>query len=58
MISSQAAAAIWGRVRVLPGALDPVTFLDLTEEQLRGAGVSRPKVVHARALATALSTAH
>ncbi len=53
MISNQAAAAIWGRVRVLPGALDPVTFLDLSEEQLRGAGFSRPKVVHARALATA-----
>src|ERR1700761_3970595 len=53
MISNQAAAAIWGRTRVLPGALDPLSFLDLTEEQLRGAGFSRPKVGHARALAEA-----
>jgi DNA-3-methyladenine glycosylase II len=53
MISNQAAAAIWGRLRAIPGALDPATMILLPEDLLRGAGLSRPKVVHARALATA-----
>jgi DNA-3-methyladenine glycosylase II len=53
MISNAAAAAIWGRVRALPGALTPATFLHLHEDALRGAGFSRPKVTHARALAQA-----
>jgi DNA-3-methyladenine glycosylase II len=53
MISNQAAAAIWGRLRVIPGALDPATMIALPDEVLRGAGLSRPKVVHARALAAA-----
>jgi DNA-3-methyladenine glycosylase II len=53
MISNQAAAAIWGRLRAIPGALDPVTMMDLPDELLRGAGLSRPKVLHARALALA-----
>jgi DNA-3-methyladenine glycosylase II len=53
MISNQAAAAIWGRLRVIPGALDPAVLIGLPDEVLRGAGLSRPKVVHARALAAA-----
>jgi DNA-3-methyladenine glycosylase II len=53
MISNQAAAAIWGRLRALPGALLPEGLLDLSDESLRGAGLSRPKVAHARVLATA-----
>ena len=53
MISNQAAAAIWGRLVAVPGALDPATMIALPDEVLRGAGLSRPKVVHARALATA-----
>jgi DNA-3-methyladenine glycosylase II len=53
MISNQAAAAIWGRLRAVEGALDPDGLLALSDEALRGAGLSRPKVVHARALATA-----
>ncbi|MDR3531312.1 MAG: DNA-3-methyladenine glycosylase 2 family protein [Rhodopila sp.] len=53
MISNQAAAAIWGRLRAIPGALDPASLLLLPDDVLRGAGLSRPKVVHARALATA-----
>lgn len=53
MISNQAAAAIWGRLSALPGALMPETFLLLPEEALRDAGLSRPKVLHARALAQA-----
>ena len=52
-ISSAAAAAIWGRLRALPGALTPAGLLLLSDEALRGAGLSRPKVAHARALATA-----
>lgn len=53
MISNQAAAAIWGRLRAIPGALDPAGLLDLPDEVLRAAGLSRPKVAHARALAQA-----
>ena len=53
MISNQAAAAIWGRLRAIPGALEPVGLLTLPDEMLRGAGLSRPKVAHARALAAA-----
>ena len=53
MISNQAAAAIWGRVRSLPGALDPAGLLLLDEADLRAAGLSRPKVAHARDLAGA-----
>ncbi len=51
MISNQAAAAIWGRLSALPGALEPEGLLGLSEEALRGAGLSRPKVAHVRALA-------
>jgi len=54
-ISNQAAAAIWGRLRVVPGALAPAGLLALGEEALRGAGLSRPKVAHARALAEAFA---
>ncbi len=53
MISNQAAHAIWNRLRVLPGALDPAGLMLLSEDDLRAAGLSRPKVAHARALATA-----
>ena len=52
-ISNQAAAAIWGRLRAIPGALDPAGFPGLPDDALRAAGLSRPKVVHARALAQA-----
>lgn len=53
LISNQAAAAIWGRVRALPGASEPRGLLALSDEDLRGAGLSRPKVAHARILAHA-----
>jgi DNA-3-methyladenine glycosylase II len=53
MISNQAAAAIWGRLRVVPGALDPATLIDLPDDVLRAPGLSRPKVAHAKALAAA-----
>ncbi len=52
-ISNQAAAAIWRRVAALPGALEPAGLLALDDDILRQAGFSRPKVLHARSLATA-----
>ena len=54
-ISNQAAAAIWRRVRGLSGALTPEGLAGLSDEALRGAGLSRPKVAHARALALAFA---
>jgi DNA-3-methyladenine glycosylase II len=56
MISNQAAAAIWGRLRALPGALEPEGLLALSDDALRAAGLSRPKVLHARILAEAFCT--
>lgn len=55
MISNQAAAAIWARLRALPGALEPAGLLALGEADLRAAGLSRPKVAHARDLALAFA---
>ena len=52
-ISVAAAAAIWGRLAAVPGALDPAGLLACDPEALRMAGLSRPKVEHARALAEA-----
>ena len=54
-ISNLAAAAIWRRVAALPGALEPAGLLLLSDEALRGAGLSRPKVAHARSLAAAFA---
>jgi DNA-3-methyladenine glycosylase II len=56
MIRNQAAAAIWNRLRALPSALEPDGLLALSDEALRGAGLSRPKVAHARVLAEAFRT--
>ena len=53
LISNAAASAIWNRLRAVPGALDPAGLLALPDDPLRAAGLSRPKVAHARALATA-----
>ena len=54
-ISNQAAAAIWRRVAALPGAASPEGLLALSDEALRAAGLSRPKIAHARALAAAFA---
>jgi DNA-3-methyladenine glycosylase II len=54
-ISNQAAAAIWRRLAAVPGALQPAGLLLLSDEALRAAGLSRPKVLHARALAAAFA---
>lgn len=52
-ISVHAAAAIWRRLGSHSGVLDPAGLLATPDETLRAAGLSRPKVQHARALATA-----
>ncbi len=52
-ISNQAAGAIWRRLRALPGADRPEGLLALPETALREAGLSRPKIAHARSLAEA-----
>lgn len=62
-ISNQAAGAIWRRLRAVPGTDSPEGLLALPDETLRAAGLSRPKVAHARTLAAAfrdgaLDTAH
>jgi DNA-3-methyladenine glycosylase II len=54
-ISNLAAAAIWRRLAAVPGALDPAGLVLLSDETLRAAGLSRPKVLHARALAAAFA---
>lgn len=54
-ISNQAAAAIWKRLHATPGALDPHGMLALPDEALRQAGLSRPKIAHARSLAAAFA---
>ena len=54
-ISNQAAAAIWRRLHATPGALDPAAMVALPDEALRLAGLSRPKMAHARALAEAFA---
>jgi DNA-3-methyladenine glycosylase II len=55
MISNQAATAIWGRLAALPGALTPAGLLALNDDALHQAGLSRPKLRHARALAEAFA---
>ncbi len=54
-ISNGAAAAIWRRLAATPGALDPAGLLALDDAALRVVGLSRPKVLHARALAEAFA---
>lgn len=54
-ISNQAASAIWRRVCALEGATAPAGLLALEGEALLGAGLSRPKLAHARALAEAFA---
>ena len=55
-ISSAAASAIWSRLCAIPGSLTPGLLLLVPDEQLRAAGLSRPKIGHARALAAAFAS--
>ncbi|KRA44731.1 DNA-3-methyladenine glycosylase family protein [Devosia sp. Root635] len=53
-VSVASASAIWARFEQLPGALDPVTYLSLSEEQVRAAGFSGSKFRTVRAIAEAM----
>jgi DNA-3-methyladenine glycosylase II len=53
-LSVQSAAAIWSRFEAIPGALEPQTYLSLSEEQVRGAGFSLGKFLSLRAVAEAV----
>ena len=52
-ISNPAAAAIWRRLAALPAVTEPAGLVALSDQALRGAGLSRPKILHARTLAAA-----
>jgi DNA-3-methyladenine glycosylase II len=54
-ISNQAASSIWRRLSAVPEALTPAGLADLDDAALLSAGLSRPKVGHARALAAAFA---
>ena len=51
-ISVKAAQAVWDRFAVLAGNVTPAAILDLTEEAMRGAGLSRRKVSYLQDLAS------
>lgn len=53
-LSTQSAAAIWSRFEFLPGALEPATYLMLSEAEVRGIGFSLGKYLTVRALAEAI----
>lgn len=54
-LSVTSAAAIWGRFEQLAGALDPVTYLALTEEAVRATGFSGGKFRTVRVIAEAMA---
>ena len=53
-VSVASASAIWSRFAQLPGALDPITYLALSEEEVRGVGFSGSKFRTVRAIAEAM----
>jgi DNA-3-methyladenine glycosylase II len=53
-LSVASARAIWGRFAALPGALDPATYLTLSEEAVRGVGFSAGKYRTVRVIAQAI----
>lgn len=54
-LSVASAGAIWSRFEQLPGALDPVQYLSLSEEAVRGTGFSGGKFRTVRAIAEAMA---
>lgn len=54
-VSTASADAIWSRFALLEGALDPVGYLKLSEEIVRGAGQSGGKYRTLRGLAEAIA---
>lgn len=53
-LSVASARAIWGRFAALPGALDPATYLTLSEEVVRATGQSAGKYRTIRVIAEAV----
>ncbi|MGV8853704.1 MAG: DNA-3-methyladenine glycosylase family protein [Devosia sp.] len=53
-VSVASAGAIWGRFALVPGALEPASYLQLSEETVRAAGFSRSKFATVRAIAAAM----
>jgi DNA-3-methyladenine glycosylase II len=53
-LSVASARAIWGRFAVLPGALDPAGYLQLSEAEVRGIGFSAGKFRTVRLVAEAV----
>jgi DNA-3-methyladenine glycosylase II len=53
-LSVASAAAIWKRFEALPGALDPVTYLSLSEGAVRAIGFSSGKFRTVRVIAQAM----
>lgn len=53
-LSVASAAAIWNRFEALPGALDPVSYLSLSEEAVRATGFSSSKFRTVRVIAEAM----
>ena len=53
-LSVASARAIWGRFAKLPGALDPATYLTLSEATVRGIGFSAGKFHTVRVIAQAI----
>ncbi|HLG47045.1 MAG TPA: DNA-3-methyladenine glycosylase 2 family protein [Reyranella sp.] len=51
-VSVHAARSIWLRLEALIPTADPAEFLKLTDEQLRGAGLSNAKMKYGRSLAS------
>ena len=56
LISTKAAASIWGRVTDALPAITPDTVLATDDDALRAFGLSRPKVSHLKSIATAIET--
>lgn len=52
-LAGAAASAIWGRVSARLPEMTPGAFLAVSEDELRGLGLSRPKIAHMRAIAEA-----
>jgi DNA-3-methyladenine glycosylase II len=55
-LSVASARAIWGRFEQLEGALDPVRYLTLSEETVRGVGFSLGKFKTVRVIAEAVAS--
>lgn len=53
-LSVASARAIWGRFADLPGALDPATYLTLSETEIRATGYSAGKYRTVRVIAEAI----